>query len=83
MVSFTPQNQTGRRDASGIKAQPAEAVTDIMMTEQEFAQMLQVLETHRTRFEKQMGRLLGAAICEPAKRPAGGGDGGMKIRLKA
>ncbi|MEM0945547.1 MAG: hypothetical protein AAGI70_16555 [Pseudomonadota bacterium] len=82
MVSFTLQDQP----MAGPQGTPeAEPVANIIMTEQEFAQMLRVFDQHKAAFEQQFGRPLGQVgpAAMPGKRPAGPSGGGMKIRPKA
>jgi len=84
MVGFTLQDQATRSDGGQLKPAPPETVADVIMREQDFAQLVGFLNQHVAAFEERAGRKLG----EPeqggapgAGRPAPGG--GMKIRPKS
>ena len=83
MVSFTLQDQATRIDGGQPRQAEPETVADIVMREQDFAQLVAFFNQHVSAFEEQTGRKLGAA-------PEGQGEGsregkpasgtGMKIR---
>jgi len=86
MVSFSLQDQAMSTAGGQPEPQAPEAVAHVVMREQDFAQLVTVLNQHVAAFESQVGRPLGA-------QPQAGGEGqrkpgqgpaaaGMKIRPK-
>jgi hypothetical protein len=85
MVSFTLQDQAMRTEDGTPREAPPETVADVVMREQDFANLLAFLNKHAAAFEEQTGRKLGAPPQgggeQPAKpKAAGQPAGGMKIR---
>lgn len=86
-VSFTLQDQATRTEGGMPKQAPPDDVADVVMREQDFAQLLAFFNQHVAAFEEQTGRKLGAVPtpgqggAPDAGRPAAKSQG-MKIRAK-
>lgn len=88
LVSFTLQDQAMTAQGGQARAAAPEDVVHVIMREQEFAQLVQLFQTHISAFEEQTGRKLGATGPGPAQAPAKPAasapakSGGFKIRPK-
>jgi len=86
VVSFTLQDQAMSTAQGQPQPLPPEEVANVVMREQDFAQLVQVLNQHIAAFEQQTGRALGAmpqAGGEGTQRPASAPKAaGMKIKPK-
>lgn len=59
MVGFTLRDQPMRTRGSELVMGEAQDVADLIMREQDFAKLLEVLNTHAKAFEEQVGRPIG------------------------
>ena len=92
VVSFTLQDQAMRTDGGQPRQAEPEDVANIVMREQDFAQLVQFFNQHLAAYQKQTGKQLGAPLtggeAPAAGRPAEQASasahqgGGFKIRPK-
>jgi hypothetical protein len=91
IVSFTLQDQAMKtQDGQPRQAEP-EDIVDVVMREQDFAQLVQFFNQHLAAYQKQPGKQSGAstkpgappapAVAKPAA-PLAKAGGGFKIRPK-
>jgi len=92
MVYFTLQDQAMRTEGNKLVPAQPEDVADVVMREQDFAQLMGFLNQNIAGYEKQTGRKLAGGASAPPQGQAlasgpggkpGDKSGGMKIRPKS
>ena len=91
VVSFTLQDQAMKTQGGQPKQAEPEDIVDVVMREQDFAQLLQFFNQHLAAYQQQSGKRVGADA-QPSAPPAPGAakpaaplaqtGGGFKIRPK-
>ncbi len=95
VVSFTLQDQAMKTQGGQPKQAEPEDIFDVVMREQDFAQLLQFFNQHLAAYQQQSGKRVGADArpdAQPGARPAPAAakpaaplaqtGGGFKIRPK-
>lgn len=87
IVSFTLQDHAAKMQGGQPVQSPPEDVVDLVMREQDFANLVQFLNQHLAAYQQQTGRPIGAAPAAPQPdaqpKPAAQPGGGIKIRPKS